>query len=190
MTPRLGELRYLDRTQIAALFQAAKSAPLRDRILLTFLYRFGLRLSEACNLPADAVNTQRGTVAITGLKGGTTRVYPLPSDIRYLIRSYRPEGEFYFSSRQSVQLGRGRAHLIVKGLMRKAGMPPWATAHTLRHSVAVAALEAGAQLVEVKELLRHVRIGSTERYAVVGALQRESYFKRLQDSPSVVKVPK
>src|SRR2546425_374478 len=120
---------------------------------------FGMRLSEACNLPAKAVDVSRGTVTITGLKGGSTRVYPLPSDIKYLIRSYRPEGGFYFSSRQSEALGRGRAHLIVKGLMRKAGMPLWATAHTLRHSIAVASLEAGAQLVEVKELLRHIRIG-------------------------------
>src|SRR5882672_85950 len=93
-------VRYLDQDQVRGIFRAARRRSVRDQLLLAFLYRFGMRASEACGLRTADVSAKRGEVHIQGLKSGLERVYSLPRDLKPLLRVYRPSGEHFFASRQ------------------------------------------------------------------------------------------
>src|SRR5437870_2405632 len=108
-------IQYLDQDQVRALFRAARKRSVRDQLLLAFLYRFGMRASEACGLRAADISAKRGEVHIQGLKSGLERVYSLPRDLKPLLRRYRPSGEHFFASRQhDGRLSRTRVWQIVK----------------------------------------------------------------------------
>ena len=182
-------IRYLDQDQVRALFRAAKGRPVRDQLLLAFLYRFGLRASEACGLRTRDVGVKRGEVRIAGLKSGLERTYTLPRDLRPLLRRHEAGEEFFFASRQGTgPLARTRVWQVVKETMAAAGIPPEFNVHSLRHSAAVHALDAGLQLEDVRDLLRHRRMASTEIYGTISTRRRNDYLARLERSDAVVKV--
>jgi len=188
-TQRDRSIKYLDQDQVRRLFSAARKASVRDQLLLAFLYRFGMRASEVCQLRAADVNTKRGEIRVNGLKGGLERIYTLPRDLRPLLRRHRPGGEYFFTSRQDDgKLSRTRVWQVFKALAREADLPAWASVHSLRHSAAVHALDAGLQLEDVRDLLRHRRMSSTEVYGDISVRRRNDYLRRLEESPAVVKI--
>lgn len=178
---------YLDQSQVGALFKAAKARPIRDQLILAFLYRFGMRASEVCDLRTVDVNRDRGEVRIQGLKNGLERVYSLPRDLKPLLRRHQPDGEYFFASREG-KMSRTRVWQVTKETMKAAGIPDTYTVHSLRHSVAVHSLDAGLQLEDVRDLLRHRRMASTEIYGAISVRRRNDYLRRLQDSDAIVKV--
>jgi site-specific recombinase XerD len=190
-TLRAERIKYLTQEQVAALFRAAAGRNERDRLLLAFAYRFGMRTQELCDLPAKAVDTTRGEITITGLKGGLTRTYSLPRDVRGLVRAWSRERDksvhTFFHGRQG-PLHRIRVYLIFKECAREAGLPDDIGLHSLRHSAAVHALDAGLATEDVRDLLRHRRIATTDVYATLSTRRRGDYLKKLQESPAVVKV--
>lgn len=182
-------IKYLDQDQVRRLFASARTAPVRDQLILAFLYRFGMRASEVCQLKTADVDRKRGEVRIRGLKNGLERVYTLPRDLRPLLRRHRPGEGFFFGSRQDDgRLSRTRVWQVFKALAREASLPDWATVHSLRHSAAVHALDAGLQLEDVRDLLRHRRMSSTEIYGEISVRRRNDYLRRLEESPAVVKM--
>jgi len=181
-------IRYLDQDQVRALFKSARERPVRDQMLLAMLYKFGMRASEAAGLRTGDVDRVRGQVRIQGLKSGLERVYSLPRDLKALLRRYRPAGEFFFASRQGDRMSRTRVWQVVKATMEAAGIPPEFNVHSLRHSAAVHALDAGLQLEDVRDLLRHRRMSSTEIYGEISVRRRNDYLRRLEESSAIVKV--
>jgi len=180
-------IRYLTQQQVTKLFRAAKNRPVRDRLLLAFAYRFGMRTQELCELPVRAVDRSRWEITIHGLKGGLTRTYTIPRDLRPLIRAWKPEEETFFSGRQG-PLHRIRIYLIFKECALAAGLPDDLGMHSLRHSAAVHALDAGLSTEDVRDLLRHKRIATTDVYANLSTRRRGDYLKRLEQSSAVVKL--
>lgn len=184
-------VKFLGQPQVAAVYRAAKERSTRDRLLIALLYRLGCRISEAIGVRTDDVNLDRGEITIRAAKGGATRTYSIPADIRPVLRAHvrhGAPGAFLLASRQGERLGRTRAWAVVKDVYREAGIPAGYGPHSLRHSVAVHSLDAGAELVHVKDLLRHASIRSTEIYADVSPATRAAYAAVLDGSPAVVKV--
>jgi site-specific recombinase XerD len=181
-------IKFLDQSQLRDLFRVAKKGEPRDLLLVTLLYRYGLRVSEAIGLRADAVDLRRGEITVQGAKGGTRRTYAIARDILPLLRRYRPAGPFLFASREGEQMSRTRAWQVVVGLMREAGIPAGYGPHSLRHSLAVGMLDAGLQLEHVKDALRHASIRSTEVYAEVSPAARAAYTRTMEQSAAIVKM--
>lgn len=181
------DVKYLDQDQLGRFFAAILPAARRDRLLFAMVYRFGLRASEVCELPARAVDRDRWTVTVQGKKNGLRRTYTMPHDLRPLARDWRPAGETYFSGRQGA-LTRGRVWQLFKAYARKAGLPADLSVHALRHSAAVHALDAGLATEDVRDLLRHRKLATTDVYAQVSARRRNNYQARLEASAEVVKL--
>jgi len=200
MTPKVKlederTIRYLDQEQLRRFFDAIPPDAIRDRLLFGFMYRFGMRVSEVVELPAKAVDAKRGEVTITGLKNGLTRPYTLPKDLLKLVKKWKPSGETFLEGRQG-SLSRVRAYQLFRQYAKRAGLPvsnrskgsKGFSPHSLRHSAAVHALDAGLSTEEARDLLRHRRLATTDLYAAISTRRRGDYLKRLEASAAVVKL--
>lgn len=153
---------------------------LRNRALLHLLYACGLRVSEAVNVPVDAVRHDLSLVRVLG-KGNKERLVPLAPPALSAIGDYL-EGERprlagrnaapppnLFLSRNGRALDRSRIWRLLRELATKAGLATIPSPHTLRHSFATHLVEGGADLRAVQELLGHASLATTQRYTHVDA---------------------
>jgi integrase/recombinase XerD len=92
----------------------------------------------------------------------------------------RPNGEFVFAraaGQPPVTSQAARAYL--RGMLQKAGIEKKISPHKLRHTYATNLLNAGAELVDIKALLGHESISTTQIYTNVGQERMEQVVGRL-----------
>lgn len=158
-------------------------AGVRDHALLAVLYNTGARVSEALSIRLeDLALTRPCTVRIRG-KGGRERLSPLGRDtaaaIRRLVdvRPPPPDAPLFRNARGSPLSRDGAAFLVRKYAMQAAAHHPAlkrirVTPHVLRHSCAVALLQAGVDLTVIRDYLGHASIESTNRYVTTSLRMR------------------
>jgi integrase len=166
----------------------------RDVALFGLAYRYGLRAHEATLLELQDVDLHRRRIRIRRGKGGDTKEYPLTDDLVPVLRRYlakrRERGPFLFTGRQSSNqqgLTVLRVQQLFKRYAKAAGLPRSVASHSLRHSCAVHALEAGFSLEYVADLLGHRSVRSTAIYARITTPAREQMLKNLSQSRFVVR---
>jgi integrase/recombinase XerD len=150
---------------------------LRDRALLEALYATGSRASEVVGLAMRDLHLESGFVKCQG-KGNKQRVVPLGKHALTAVRAYlddlrpslvksAPDAEAVFVSRGGRPLTREMLWVLVKKYVKRAGLNPKVSPHTLRHSFATHLLSGGADLRTVQELLGHASIRTTQHYTHV-----------------------
>lgn len=159
----------------------------RNKAILETLYSCGLRVSEVINLKLSQLYLDVGFIRVVG-KGNKERLVPIGSSaINYIllytntIRVHNPpqkgEEDLLFLNRRGKRLSRVMIFLIIKDLVKKAGITKSISPHTFRHSFATHLVEGGADLRAVQEMLGHESITTTEIYT---HLDREYLRKTLQ----------
>jgi integrase/recombinase XerD len=149
----------------------------RDRALLETLYATGSRASEVVGLKLADLHLDSAFCKCFG-KGSKQRVVPLGRSAVAALRNYLevqrprlvPAGSdvpWVFVSRGGKQLTREMLWVLVKKYVRRAGLNPKVSPHTLRHSFATHLLAGGADLRTVQELLGHANIRTTQQYTHV-----------------------
>lgn len=162
---------------------AAARARGRPRDLAVFLIlRFtGMRRGSVATLRVRHLDPAWGLRAV-GVKGGKTQEVPLPEPVIRFLEWYvecvlarecervTPETPLFWSSWGKRAVGRTRAPLTGKNVWRLCktygrliGCPELKP-HDLRHGVAVEVLEQRHDLEEVRALLGHARIDTTQIY--------------------------
>ncbi len=152
----------------------------RDLVLISLLYDTGARVQELADLRVEDVRlTAPATVQLTG-KGRKTRIVPLMTPTSALLGQYIAEADLCGPERSSWPLFPGRsgnkltragiAYLLNKYADRaRSQHPEWIpnvlSPHAMRHSKAMHLLQAGVNLVYIRDLLGHVSITTTEIYA-------------------------
>lgn len=149
----------------------------RDRALLATLLYHGLRRSELCKLRVkDAKHQRRGVTHLTiSGKGGKTRFVPLHPAASGFIADYleaaghgdddagalfRPLHNSRGNSERSVTPD--GVYKLVREYSTTLGFA--VGAHSLRSTAATNALEHGADLAEVQQMLGHANIATTRMY--------------------------
>jgi integrase/recombinase XerC len=157
----------------------------RDRAILETLYSAGLRVSELVGLELGDLDLDQGVATVRG-KGKRERLALIGAaakralaawiDARAgLLESIGRRSEAVFLNKNGTRLSaRSVGRLLVKYL-RKTGLDPRTTPHTLRHTFATHLLDAGADIRGVQELLGHKNLATTQIYTHVST-------QRLQDS--------
>lgn len=142
----------------------------RNHAMLMMMADMGLRVSEVVNLDIGSLTTDRGkrVVEYTG-KGGKVRRRALTEEMQKALRRWlavRPGGDALFVSDSSRRLDRHQILRLVQMYAHKAGLPHWQniTPHSLRHSFATSAREAGVPLEDVQDAMGHVDPRTTRRY--------------------------
>jgi site-specific recombinase XerD len=156
---------------------------LRDHALLLLLYNTGARISEALSVRmSDLCLVRPRQVRLHG-KGGKDRICPLWKETATTIQrlSPIPEGTTLFRNARGQPLTRdGVAYLLDKHTRAAAQHLPAlrnrrVTPHVLRHSCAVALLQAGMDIVVIRDYLGHASIATTNRYIATNlAMKREA----------------
>lgn len=181
-TPRTGRSlpSHLPRKGIEAVFVRAEAGAAentlkgtRDLVALEMLYGSGLRLSELHGMNVDDIDALGERVRVRG-KGRKERIAPLTTSAVRAIRRYAPRREEAGADGESGALlvnDRGRRvsrrtiQRTVKDLIDESvDDDDGITVHSLRHSFATHLLDAGADLMAVKELLGHASLSTTRIY--------------------------
>jgi integrase/recombinase XerD len=101
-----------------------------------------------------------GRHAVDALQAYLTQLRPK------LVRS-APDAPWVFVSRGGKALTREMLWILIKKYVKRAGLNPRVSPHTLRHSFATHLLAGGADLRTVQELLGHASIKTTQHYTHV-----------------------
>jgi integrase/recombinase XerD len=146
----------------------------RNKAILETMYSCGLRVSEVVNLKISQLYFDVGFIRVIG-KGDKERLVPIGSSaIKYIniyqkeIRVHVPikkgQEDILFLNRRGSKLTRVMIFLLLKDLVKKAGITKNISPHTFRHSFATHLVEGGADLRAVQEMLGHESITTTEIY--------------------------
>ncbi len=144
----------------------------RDKAMIELLYATGIKTSEIISLNVDDVNLQIGILHIQTKSG--ERVIPIyPEAVKVLslyINNIRSSivienTDKLFTNMNGQPMTRQGFWKIIKQYAVAANINKDITPHTLRHSFAAHLLENGAQLTDIKEMLGHADISSTQIYA-------------------------
>ena len=151
----------------------------RDLTLLSVLYDTGARVQEMIDIKVGDLTLDGPAVIVLHGKGHKIRRVPITKPTASLLQAYLTENNLdkpwkdqqpLFSNRQHHQLTReGVAYILAKYVeaARKSStiVPPKVKPHGLRHSKAMHLLQAGVNLIYIRDFLGHVDVKTTEIYA-------------------------
>jgi integrase/recombinase XerD len=146
----------------------------RNKAILETMYGCGLRVTELVNLRLSCLYFDVGFIRVIG-KGDKERLVPIGSSAIKYINIYRNDvrvhmtvkpgnDDILFLNRRGSKLSRVMIFLLLKDLVKKAGITKNISPHTFRHSFATHLVEGGADLRAVQEMLGHESITTTEIY--------------------------
>ena len=146
----------------------------RNKAILETLYSCGLRVSELVNLKISNLYMDVGFIKVLG-KGDKERLVPIGRSAIQYITIYRTtirvhmdvtpgNDDILFLNRRGSKLSRVMIFLLLKDLVKQAGITKNISPHTMRHSFATHLVEGGADLRAVQEMLGHESITTTEIY--------------------------
>jgi len=160
--------------EVAAIIaQCSVRAPtgIRNRAMLTLLYRSGLRVSELLALrPAD-VNLDKHSIRLLSTKIGqpqTRGFHPSADDavMRWLDkrRTLGFRNGPLFCTLEGTPVSDDYVRVLLRRLARKAGIEKRVHPHGLRHTFAVELDAAGTSISVISKLLGHRSVPTTARY--------------------------
>lgn len=159
---------------------------LRDVALLSLMYDTGARVQEIIDMTPGCVRLDNPmTIKITG-KGNKTRIVPLQEEQVKLLQKYmeankldKAQAHSYplFSNARKEKLTRaGVSHILLKyaalARIHNDRLIPKISCHSIRHSKAMHLLQAGVNLVYIRDFLGHVSVQTTEVYARADSKQK------------------
>jgi integrase len=141
----------------------------RDKLLLTLIYRHGLRVSEAIDLrwvDFDLDAPKDRPFYVRRLKGSKDAVHTLEPDTVRALKRLKPEadGHHVFRSERGKPLSDSTVQGIVKRAGQQAGFDFQVHPHMLRHACGFALAEQGLDTRLIQDYLGHKDIKNTAIY--------------------------
>lgn len=161
---------------------------IRDKAMLEMMYATGMKVTELISLDVTDLNLVLGYVVCRGegSKPHERTIFLYPTAVNalknYLNASrcflVQEETDALFVNIGGTRMTRQGFWKILKGYAAQAGIEKTITPHTLRHSFATHLLENGADIHDIKEILGHADISSTQVYAdYIKKRMKDSYLK-------------
>lgn len=152
---------YLEKEQVDELLQAAKTCSERDYLLLRFMWRTGVRVSEVINVTPSDIEFKNGVVNIRKAKGGRQRRVPLDEDTLKMLSDYILELNI-LEDQPIFAIKRTQVFNLVKKYGNMVGVK--IHPHTLRHSFAIHLVRQGTDLRRLQLMLGHTSLSITQVY--------------------------
>jgi integrase/recombinase XerD len=155
----------LSEEEVVKILQACENT--KHKTILMLIYSAGLRLSELISIRRDDLHFASNKIFVKSGKGKKDRYSLLSekmkSQIQVYISEYRPR-YWLFEGQTDEQYSVRSVQAILRRAVEKAGVNPFATVHTLRHSFATHLLERGTDIRYIQEILGHNSVKTTEIY--------------------------
>jgi site-specific recombinase XerD len=159
----------------------------RDLAMIALLYDSGARVQELIDLtPLDIHTTKPCYVTLFG-KGRKKRLVPLHDQQMALLKNYMEENGLLkpscnqrplFTNNRGGKLSNAGITFILMRYVKSAHVvnpdliPERISPHCLRHSKAMHLLQAGVNILYIRDILGHVSIQTTEVYARADSKQK------------------
>ena len=178
--------KHLTGREVERLIEATKGSrnEARDRCLLLLIFRHGLRVSEACRLRLDQVDTESRVLHVARLKGGLSTTQPLRGDELRAVKAWliqrarmKPTGKAFFVSEQRKPLHRSTVNLALHKYSAAASLPLLAHPHMLRHACGFALADQGADTRLIQDYLGHRNIQHTVKYTATNPARFEKLWR-------------
>ncbi len=177
LIPRFTKLPWIPSdAQWQQVLEAARSEPLRNRLMLALAYDAGLRREELCLLRTDDLDPARRMLRVRAetTKGRRERAVPYSASTGALLRAYLEERRGLSSARGPLFLSTSRRNRaapitlwtwskVVRGIAERAGVLRFST-HTLRHLCLTDLARAGWELHLIATFAGHRNPQTTLQY--------------------------
>ena len=140
----------------------------KSKLIISFLYSSGLRVSELVNIKPENINLDEKIGWVRSGKGSKDRAFSISESLAKDLKQYlnkRKDNQYIFS--KTKPLTTRNIQKIVKNIRQKSEITKKVTPHTLRHSYATHLLEAGTDIRKIQVLLGHSSLNTTQLYAHV-----------------------
>ena len=149
----------------------------RQKAIIMSMLKCGLRVSEVCKLTRADIDFNRHTMYIQMAKGGKDRYVPMSSNVEGCIQdwlSVAPDSVYTFSTFKGKQASARNICEMVYSLSKRSGVylqdgadKKLVHPHALRHTYATNLLNKGLNLEDIRVLLGHSYISTTQVYLSV-----------------------
>ena len=143
---------------------------LRARTIIILFYETGIRLAELIGLDVEDVDFAAHQIKVTG-KRNKQRIIPFGAELEEALREYIAQRDSQpqidaalILSDKGKRMTRSQVEKIVKQHLSLTTTLKKRTPHVLRHSFATAMLNNGAGLEDVRLLLGHESVATTQIY--------------------------
>lgn len=188
---------HLSEADMEAVFRLAENraaentlSGTRDLLIMELLYGSGIRLAELHSVNLRDLDLAGEQLKVRG-KGRKERIVPVTRRALAALRRYEPR------RREALDRGGGNSDLsalllnpkggrlskrsiqrAVREYLEKAAADQGLSVHSLRHTFATHLLDAGADLMAVKELLGHVSLSTTQIYTHTSRERLKKVYKQ------------
>lgn len=169
----------------------------RDLTLLSTLYDTGARVQELADLKVRDVRLETPAIInITG-KGRKNRHVPILNKTKNLLKQYLKEQKLMtndkldhplFFNKQRKKLTRQGITYILKKYASGVSLNN-ITPHVLRHTKAMHLLQAGINLVYIRDFLGHSELATTEIYARADTEMKRAALEKIENNVIPKDVP-
>ena len=154
---------------------------IREKVLFSLAYDSGLRITELTNLLISDVDLDRRQLHVRESKNKKDRYVTISSHMvrgikKHLALNNPKDYLFDHTSRKGIPISKTRIRDLLKKAVEKAGIKKQVCVHTFRHTYATHQLEAGQDIITLKQLLGHSDIRTTLIYLQIAQLNSVKKF--------------
>lgn len=170
---------------------------LRDKIMLSLMYATGARAQEICDLQVKdiRINNESASITLMG-KGSKVRQVGISKKLAETLQRYISHRRIGIYPEKHIFSSQTHEHMTiscVEGIYKKYvtlakqqnptlfqddSYPP----HSMRHSTACHLLEAGVDIITIKNILGHVSVQTTQIYAEISQDTVDKKLKEWNDT--------
>jgi integrase/recombinase XerC len=146
---------------------------IQEKLIIDVLYSCGMRRQELITLSWSDINFGTSQLKVTG-KGNKQRIIPIGNELLNSLRIFaqlqkehyknKTIASYVFLTGDGIQLYPNLVYRIAKKYIGLCSTVEKKSPHVLRHSFATHMSNNGAKLNDIKELLGHASLASTQVY--------------------------
>ncbi len=149
---------------------------IREKVMFALTYDTGIRISELTNLLISDIDLDRSVIHIRQPKNKRDRYLPLSTHavrgIRKHISINSPKVYLFENqNRKGMPISKTRVRFLLKEALSMTGIKKKISMHSLRHTFATHQLEAGQNIMVLKDLLGHANIQTTLVYLHIAQVE-------------------
>jgi len=175
----------------------------RDLALLSLMYDSAARVQEICDLTVRSVKLKTPAIVRLYGKGRKTRDVPLDAPCVRILQQYVEENHLnraemldmplFYNSHMGKLSRSGVSYILSKYIERAnnsgGNISSKITPHCLRHSKAMHMVEAGINLIYIRDYLGHESINTTQVYAKANPEVRRKAISKMEEKAAAPSMP-